>query len=113
MKNQTPLTRLEANLLLLSYIFGRPIQFKCAGLNDCMIAAINTLTPREQRCIRYRFAILDGHYHTLKNVGLTETPPVSAERIRQIEAKALRKLRHPNRSHVMMQFFTFTNKHPA
>jgi RNA polymerase primary sigma factor len=57
---------------------------------------LKTLTPREERVIKMRFGLEDGSEHTLEQVG--ETFAVTRERIRQIEAKALRKLRHPSRS---------------
>jgi RNA polymerase primary sigma factor len=58
--------------------------------------ALKTLTPREEKIIRMRFGLGDGSEHTLEEVG--QTFSVTRERIRQIEAKALRKLRHPSRS---------------
>jgi len=57
---------------------------------------LKTLTPREERIIKMRFGLEDGREHTLEEVG--KTFAVTRERIRQIEAKALRKLRHPSRS---------------
>jgi RNA polymerase primary sigma factor len=57
---------------------------------------LRTLSPREERIIRMRFGLEDGSAHTLEEVGLEFA--VTRERIRQIEAKALRKLRHPSRS---------------
>ena len=54
------------------------------------------LTPREERVLSMRFGLTDGHPHTLEEVGKEFN--VTRERIRQIEAKALRKLRHPTRS---------------
>ena len=57
---------------------------------------LKTLTPREERVIKLRFGLEDGSEHTLEEVG--ESFAVTRERIRQIEAKALRKLRHPSRS---------------
>jgi RNA polymerase primary sigma factor len=57
---------------------------------------LNTLTPREERVIKMRFGLEDGKEHTLEEVGRVFS--VTRERIRQIEAKALRKLRHPSRS---------------
>jgi RNA polymerase primary sigma factor len=57
---------------------------------------LKTLTPREEKIIRMRFGMDDGSEHTLEEVG--QTFCVTRERIRQIEAKALRKLRHPSRS---------------
>ena len=57
---------------------------------------LNTLTPREERVLRLRFGLDDGNQRTLEEVG--REFKVTRERIRQIEAKALRKLRHPSRS---------------
>lgn len=63
---------------------------------------LKTLTPREERVIRLRFGIDDGYHRTLEEVGNIFS--VTRERIRQIEDKALKKLRHPTRSHVLMKF---------
>ena len=63
---------------------------------------LRTLTPREERVIRLRFGIDDGYHRTLEEVGNIFS--VTRERIRQIEDKALRKLRHPTRSSVLMKF---------
>ncbi|MGB7435366.1 MAG: sigma-70 family RNA polymerase sigma factor, partial [Candidatus Acidiferrum sp.] len=57
---------------------------------------LKTLSPREEKIIRMRFGMEDGSEHTLEEVG--QTFSVTRERIRQIEAKALRKLRHSSRS---------------
>ena len=57
---------------------------------------LDTLTPREEKVLRLRFGLDDGHQRTLEEVG--KEFQVTRERIRQIEAKALRKLRHPSRS---------------
>jgi RNA polymerase primary sigma factor len=57
---------------------------------------LRTLSPREEKIIRMRFGLEDGSEHTLEEVG--RSFDVTRERIRQIEAKALRKLRHPSRS---------------
>ena len=57
---------------------------------------LRTLTPREEQVIKMRFGVGDGSEHTLQEVG--QTFAVTRERIRQIEAKALRKLRHPSRN---------------
>lgn len=65
-------------------------------LKEQLLAAIDTLTPREQKVIRLRYGLDDSHPRTLEEVG--KEFEVTRERIRQIEAKALRKLRHPNRS---------------
>ncbi|MDA2925370.1 RNA polymerase sigma factor RpoD [Acidobacteria bacterium AH-259-L09] len=67
-------------------------------------AVLQTLTPREEQVIRMRFGIGDGSEHTLKEVGKTFS--VTRERIRQIEAKALRKLRHPSRSRNLRPFLS-------
>ena len=64
--------------------------------NEDIDTVLHTLTPREEAVIRLRFGLYDGRCHTLEEVG-TEFH-VTRERIRQIEAKALRKLRHPVRS---------------
>ncbi|MEN6445045.1 MAG: RNA polymerase sigma factor RpoD [Candidatus Cloacimonas sp.] len=63
---------------------------------------LKTLTPREERVIRLRFGIDDGYHRTLEEVG--NIFQVTRERIRQIEEKALKKLRHPSRSAVLQQF---------
>ena len=65
-------------------------------LHEELEAALNTLTPREKKVLELRFGILDGHTRTLEEVGKEFN--VTRERIRQIEAKALRKLRHPSRA---------------
>jgi RNA polymerase primary sigma factor len=65
-------------------------------LKDQIGDVLETLTPREQRIIRLRFGLDDGRSRTLEEVG--REFKVTRERIRQIEAKALRKLRHPTRS---------------
>ena len=64
------------------------------NLKDQTAAVLQTLTPREEQVIRMRFGIGDGSEHTLEEVG--QRFSVTRERIRQIEAKALRKLRHPH-----------------
>ena len=64
--------------------------------NEDIDAVLKTLTPREENVIRLRFGLKDGRCHTLEEVGVEFD--VTRERIRQIEAKALRKLRHPVRS---------------
>ncbi len=64
--------------------------------NEDIDAVLKTLTPREEEVVRLRFGLRDGRCHTLEEVGLQFD--VTRERIRQIEAKALRKLRHPVRS---------------
>ena len=64
--------------------------------NEDIDSVLKTLTPREEAVIRLRFGLIDGRNHTLEEVG--SEFQVTRERIRQIEAKALRKLRHPVRS---------------
>ena len=64
--------------------------------NEDIDKVLKTLSPREEDVIRLRFGLYDGRCHTLEEVG--ERFEVTRERIRQIEAKALRKLRHPVRS---------------
>ena len=63
---------------------------------------LKTLTPREEKVIKMRFGVGDGSEHTLEEVG--QSFAVTRERIRQIEAKALRKLRHPSRSRKLKAF---------
>jgi len=71
------------------------------SLKEKMASVLKKLSPREERIIRMRFGFEDGNQRTLEEVG--QVFAVTRERIRQIEAKALRKLRHPSRSsHVRM-----------
>ncbi|MEI6580097.1 MAG: sigma-70 family RNA polymerase sigma factor, partial [Eubacteriales bacterium] len=63
---------------------------------------LKTLTPREEKVLALRFGLADGQSHTLEEVGKEFN--VTRERIRQIEAKALRKLRHPSRSKKLRDF---------
>ena len=63
---------------------------------------LSTLTPREEKFLKLRFGIEDGRSRTLEEVGKEFN--VTRERIRQIEAKALRKLRHPSRSKKLKDF---------
>jgi len=72
------------------------------NLKEQTEALLKTLTPREERVIKMRFGIGDGSEHTLEEVG--QSFQVTRERIRQIEAKALRKLRHPSRSRKLKAF---------
>ena len=71
-------------------------------LKKQMDEILRTLTPREERVIRLRFGIDDGYHRTLEEVGNIFS--VTRERIRQIEDKALKKLRHPTRANVLMKF---------
>src|SRR5436305_1127853 len=72
------------------------------NLKDQTSQVLRTLTPREERVIKMRFGLEDGSEHTLEEVG--QSFAVTRERIRQIEAKALRKLRHPSRSRKLRAF---------
>ena len=71
-------------------------------LKEQLIGVLDTLTPREQKVLRLRYGLDDGKGRTLEEVGKEFN--VTRERIRQIEAKALRKLRHPNRSKKLADF---------
>ena len=73
-----------------------------ALLKEEIATALSTLTPREAKVLSLRFGLEDGHPRTLEEVGKEFN--VTRERIRQIEAKALRKLRHPNRSKRLRDF---------
>ena len=73
-----------------------------ALLREQLADVLKTLTPREEKVLRLRYGLTDGKMHTLEEVG--EEFDVTRERIRQIEAKALRKLRHPSRSKVLKDF---------
>jgi RNA polymerase primary sigma factor len=72
------------------------------NLKEYTSQVLRTLTPREERVIKMRFGLEDGSEHTLEEVG--QSFQVTRERIRQIEAKALRKLRHPSRSRKLRAF---------
>ncbi len=71
-------------------------------LKEEISEVLHTLTPREEAVLRLRFGLDDGHTRTLEEVG--EVFQITRERIRQIEAKALRKLRHPSRSKRLKDF---------
>lgn len=71
-------------------------------LNEQLMDVLSSLTPREEKVLRLRFGIDDGRQRTLEEVGKKFN--VTRERIRQIEAKALRKLRHPSRSRRLKDF---------
>ena len=72
-------------------------------LREQLLAVIDTLTPREQKVVRMRYGLDDGFPKTLEQVG--QEFNVTRERIRQIEAKALRKLRNPSRSKRLKDYF--------
>jgi len=78
------------------------------NLKDQTAAVLQTLTDREEQVIRMRFGIGDGSEHTLEEVG--QRFSVTRERIRQIEAKALRKLRHPSRTRKLKTFLENMSK---
>ena len=71
-------------------------------LKEQLLGVLDTLTPREEKVLRLRYGIDDGKPRTLEEVGKEFN--VTRERIRQIEAKALRKLRHPSRSKKLKDF---------
>ena len=73
-----------------------------SNLNEATTRILSTLTPREERVLRMRFGVGMNTDHTLEEVGLQVS--VTRERIRQIEAKALRKLKHPSRSKQLKSF---------
>jgi RNA polymerase primary sigma factor len=72
------------------------------NLREQTAEVLKTLSPREEKIVKMRFGLEDGSEHTLEEVG--QNFAVTRERIRQIEAKALRKLRHPSRSHRLRAF---------
>ena len=73
-------------------------------LREQLEEVLTTLTPREEQVLRMRFGLIDGKAHTLEEVG--KEFDVTRERIRQIESKALRKLRHPSRSKKLKDFLS-------
>ena len=73
-------------------------------LKEQLVDVLSTLTPREEKVLKLRFGIEDGRTRTLEEVGKEFN--VTRERIRQIEAKALRKLRHPSRSKKLKDFLS-------
>ena len=73
-----------------------------AMLREQLAGVLKTLTPREEKVLCLRYGLVDGRMHTLEEVG--DEFQVTRERIRQIEAKALRKLRHPSRSKILKDF---------
>jgi len=82
--------------LLLQAVFGNKSFDGYVPPDEILEEVLNTIHLREQRVLQLRFGIEDGRRHTLREVSILLN--VSGERIRQIEAKALRKLRHPSRS---------------
>ena len=84
-KTETPTERVQANML-----------------KEQLLEVLDTLTPREEKVLKLRYGLEDGKSRTLEEVGKEFN--VTRERIRQIEAKALRKLRHPTRSKRLKDF---------
>ena len=83
----------------------KPLVWEAASqtlLKEQLADVLKTLTPREEKVLRLRFGLEDGRPRTLEEVGKEFN--VTRERIRQIEAKALRKLRHPSRSKKLRDF---------
>jgi len=78
-------------------------------LKEQLLTILYTLTPREEMVLRLRYGLDDGHPRTLEEVG--REFGVTRERIRQIEAKALRKLRHPTRSKKLRDYMD--SQHPT
>ena len=74
-------------------------------LREQIREVLHTLTPREEQVLKLRYGLEDGRTHTLEEVGKKFN--ITRERIRQIEAKALRKLRHPSRSKRLKDFLDF------
>jgi RNA polymerase primary sigma factor len=72
------------------------------SLKESTDKVLKTLSPREEKVLKMRFGIDDGSERTLEEVG--QSFAVTRERIRQIESKALRKLRHPSRSRKLKAF---------
>jgi RNA polymerase primary sigma factor len=76
------------------------------NLKEQTAHVLKSLTPREEKVLKMRFGVGDGSEHTLEEVG--QNFAVTRERIRQIESKALRKLRHPSRSRKLRAFLETT-----
>ena len=74
------------------------------SLKRCLCKVMDSLTPREAKVLRLRYGIEVGCDHTLEEVG--QCFSVTRERIRQIEAQAIKKLRHPSRSRELEPFLT-------
>ena len=83
-----------------SFAMNAPTFFASSGMG--LPSTGGYMSPREEKIIKMRFGLQDGSEHTLEEVG--QQFAVTRERIRQIEAKALRKLRHPSRSEKLRSF---------
>jgi len=79
-------------------------ELKKQELKEVMSTVLSSLTPREERVLRLRFGINLNKDYTLEEVG--KIINVNRERVRQIEAKALRKLKHPSRSNILKDFLS-------
>lgn len=77
-------------------------QTERSGLADGLAGILHTLTPREEKIIKMRFGLEDGSEYSLEEIG--QSFAITRERVRQIEAKAMRKLRHPSRSRKLAPF---------
>jgi RNA polymerase primary sigma factor len=104
---ETPIGE-EEDSLLIDYIEDRgtvsPIEAALnTNLKEKTELILKTLTPREEQIIKMRFGLGDGSEHTIEEVG--QCLSVTGVRIRQIEAKALRKLRHPSRNYILKAFY--------
>ena len=89
-------------LTMAGSITAQPLSETNEMLKDEIAEVLLTLTEREEKVIRLRFGLEDGKSRTLEEVG--QMFGVTRERIRQIEAKALRKLRHPSRSRKLKDY---------
>jgi RNA polymerase primary sigma factor len=74
------------------------------NLKEQTNGVLKTLTPREEKVLKMRFGVEEGSEHTLEEVG--QSFAVTRERIRQIESKALRKLRQPSRARLLKPFLS-------
>lgn len=97
----------ESTSLLGDFIADETVSSPTDSTSDALLReqieeALDSLTPREARILRLRYGLWDGHAHTLREVG--EKLGLTRERIRQIEAKAKRKLRHPSRARKLRDF---------
>ena len=110
---QTPVGEEEESNLGDFLVDGRVVSPSEAVINmnlrEETAEVLKTLSPREEKIVKMRFGLQDGSEHTLEEVG--QSFAVTRERIRQIEAKALRKLRHPSRSHRLRNFLETGAEH--
>ena len=98
------LLKLDGKTILLDGVCRevKPYPATPPKLREQLVDVLSTLTPREEKVLKLRFGLEDGRTRTLEEVGKEFN--VTRERIRQIEAKALRKLRHPSRSKKLKDF---------